>query len=100
MKTLAKHRSWTFWASLFSVAAALTGGFYVGYQHGFHAYYKTYIDALIENVHYVGNPVDCAPCNEEETYEWFFAAPRTYIHQPEGESTPNAKQKGGETMGP
>lgn len=86
MNTSKKHRGWTRWASLFSVAAASAVGFCVGYQNGFDTYYNAYIDAVIENIHYVGNPADCPECDEEETYEWFFG-PLTHTYQPEEEET-------------
>lgn len=99
MNTSKKHWGWPLWASLFSVAAASAVGFCVGYQNGFNAYYRAYIDALIENVHYVGNPADCPECNEEETYEWFYVDPPCDSHLPE-EDFLTAKQEGGEAMGP
>ena len=85
MNTSKKHGGWALWAGFFSVAVASAIGFRVGYQHGFHTYYNAYIDALFENVHYVGNPADCPECDEEKTYEWFFAEPPADIHQLEEE---------------
>jgi len=96
----AKHIS-TLPVSLFSGTVVLVVGGYIGYQLGLHAYDELLIDELLADMYYADNPVDCPPCKERKTYEWFYVEPPVDNHLPEGavEAAP-AKQEGGKDMGP
>jgi len=100
MNTLGKYWGWTLPVSLFSAAMALVLGVYFGYRLGLHAYDDVLLDELLADMYYADNPVDCPPCDEGKTYEWFYVEPPLDINESEEEENPTAKQEGGEAMSP
>lgn len=100
MNTLKKYWVWVLSGSLFSASVALVIGAHIGYQAGLHAYDDILVDEALADIYYVSNPVDCPPCNEEKTYEWFYVEPPLDSHPSEELSSLPVKEKGGSDMGP
>lgn len=87
MNTSKKYWVWILSASLFSAIVALAIGAYIGYQAGLHAYDDLLFDEALADIYYVDNPVDCPPCAEGKTYEWFYVEPPIDNHLSEEEVT-------------
>lgn len=71
MNTPKRYWVWILSASLFSAVVALAIGAHIGYQAGLHAYDDLFFDEALADIYYTDNPVDCLPCDVEETYEWY-----------------------------
>lgn len=95
----AKHIS-TLLTSLFAGAVASAVGIYFGYHLGLHTYDDVLLDELLADMYYADNPVDCPPCDEGKTYEWFYVEPPLDNDGAREEEIPTAKKEGGEVMDP
>jgi len=95
----AKHIS-TLPVSLFSAAVASVVGVYIGYHLGLHAYDNVLLDEALADIYYADNPVDCPPCAEGKTYEWYYVEPPLDNHLPEEDEIPKANEEGGSVMDP
>lgn len=100
MNTLKRHWGWTLAASLSSAIVALVIGAHIGYQAGLRAYDDLLFEEALADIYYVNNPVDCPPCDERKTYEWYYVEPPLDIHLPEEDEIPKANEEGGSVMDP
>jgi|GEM_PF-1392270 len=95
-----KYWGWALPVSLFSGAVASAVGICIGYHLGLHAYDDVLLDQLLADMYYADNPVDCLPCDEGKTYEWFYVEPPFDSDGTEEEEIPMGKEEGGVNMGP